>query len=145
MDHRSHANLARLLMPNAKVKDIEKVNSVIDNPGRNAQIFGEFVNSLVTPGKKGGMKQFNPLDYFGLEETAHHRKVGHDAFSSTMLAFNEVGDVGIPLANIHTMWDAVGEEIRKTVGSAGRNLWEAQFNYAIEPMVKKRRGPYRSW
>jgi hypothetical protein len=101
-------------------------------------MFSELASTFLVPSPGGGAHYVNPYDFFGLSGTAHHRRVAHDPYTSSIIAFNEVGQNGIPLANLHLQLDAIGEELRKANGATGRDLIEAMMNYSIEQSRKRK-------
>jgi hypothetical protein len=138
MNGTSHRNIAKLLFPNIKYKEIDAINSAIDSPTRRSKAFNEAYTSIMGPDGR----YYNPFDFFSLGKTASHRRVNHDPVSATITALMENPRNGAVLANLHLILDVIGEEIKKQHGVPVRDLWEAQMNYIVDKLIRKRKNGF---
>lgn len=135
MNHRTHRNFAKLLVPSASWKMIDDVNSIIDNPSEQAALFSKALQQKVPDPKTGELKIINPFDVFGLGNKTSHRRINHDPLSSAVMTYKAHGVKGSVLGGLHVMMDAFSEEIKKSQGVVGRDLWEANVNYMLEKHI----------
>ena len=96
------------------------------------------IAKTIVPVRKGDKLQYvNPYDYYGLSNIPH-RRVNHDPVTAGIMSFLEHGYDGIGLANTHLALDMISESIKKQLGVTGRDLFEAELNYVLENMIKRR-------
>jgi hypothetical protein len=138
VNHRTHRNVAKLLYPDSSWKQIDEINSIIDNPSQRSIAFNQsFTTSAIDP-KSGKLTYYNPYDVFNLGKKSPHRRVNHDPISSAVMGFMSHGSRGSSLGNLHVMLDVVSEDWKRNFGVSERDFMEAHMNHFLETQVLPR-------
>jgi hypothetical protein len=142
MNHRTHVNFSRLYFPNLKTSEHERVTSIIDSPSRTAKELNKAVGTIKTwDPATGRYKEVSPYDYLGIAGKGH-RRVNHDILTASLMTYYEVGPHAIGPTMVHLLLDDMSEEMKKRVGRAERDVWEAGINYKLEQMFKSNPSRY---
>lgn len=123
MRHTTHTYFTRLLYPSIPYKNIEAVNSRLDNYGLIDKNISNRTNSKGT-------------DVFGLTNQGH-RKYNHNIVSAIMIGRMVDPVYGDKIALTHLIGDKMSDVIRNNIGVDRRDLFEAAMNYIINNKSKK--------
>lgn len=134
----THEKWAAALMKSAGVdvnmRLIKNVNHDVDNSPGYVMAISQFLdkrNKLMGHDKFMG----NPTDMFGLMSRGSHRQHGHDILSGMFIAMQNARALGLPASRgmlpvvAHYMADNVSNKMAAKMGTPGRDLFEALFNY----------------
>lgn len=117
---------------------IDDINSIIDNPSQRSVSFNQsYTTSAIDP-KTGKLTYYNPFDIFNLGKKSPHRRVNHDAISSTAMGLMSHGPKGAAMANLHVALDVISEDWKSKHGVSDRDYMEAHINHFLETSVLPR-------
>lgn len=140
MNSRTHENFAKLFCRDMTFKQIQKVNSIIDNPSKKSRLFADSMNFLQTVDPKGAKKKrySNRFDVFNLGQGSVHRRVNHDPITAMIMANQEYGPKALEPTIVHLMLDAISDGMKSQYGRAWRDMQEAKMNYVLESLVRRK-------
>ncbi|MEM4322708.1 MAG: hypothetical protein QXO37_02490 [Candidatus Nitrosocaldaceae archaeon] len=97
MRRATHNKIAKILFPNASLKQIDKINYLLDNPDELSRLISHFTNGKYELGlnKKG---------------FARHRNVNHDLVSASIVGLMN-GNVSVAL--LHLLVDLTSDQMNK--------------------------------
>jgi len=140
MDTTTHEKFAAAMMRNAGVSDINMklikgVNHDIDNGPAYVMAMSNFFDRRAKLNQRAQQPFLkNPYDLFGIVNGSH-RQHGHDLLSGMFIAAQNARALGLPVSKgmlpvfAHYMADNVSNKMVARMGSEGRNLFEALFNF----------------
>ncbi|MGN6707876.1 MAG: hypothetical protein ACTHKF_00815, partial [Candidatus Nitrosocosmicus sp.] len=101
-----------------KVKDIDKIHSIIDKPSK---LDKEFQDSF----------GLGNMDFLGITNNAKHREYGHDIFGM-INAMNANPQYGAEIYMSHIVLDKMSNIIRDSLGTDNRDMAEILFNRMLK-------------
>ena len=118
----------------ANMKLIKNVNRDIDNSPAYVLAMSSFFDKQ---NKLRGRDKFmnNPYDMFGLVTRGSHRQHGHDILSGMFIAMQNARAMGLPASRgmmpvfAHYLADNISNKMAAKMGTEGRNLFEALYNW----------------
>lgn len=122
----THRRFTKNLFPFIHTGLIDNVNRHIDNPS----IYEYYFNSMQNQRYKNQGLRKNPFDIFGLTQSGH-RKYNHDVLTGMMLGSIQATKMGLPpsqgmmAAISHYATDSLSNRMVRTMGTEGRNIFEA--------------------
>lgn len=121
MRRHTHNRFARMITGhNVKVKDIDKINGVIDKPTKFDKEFQD-------------MFGVTNQDYFGITGKAKHREYGHNIFGmANAMSMNP--EYGAEIFISHQLLDKMSNIIRDSLGTDNRDFAEILFNRMLKSM-----------
>ena len=119
---------------NVNMKLIKGINHDIDNSPNYILAMSSFFDKR---DKLMGRNKFmkNPYDLFGFATKGSHRQHGHDLLSGMFIAMQNARALGLPASRgmlpvfAHYASDAISNRMANKMGTPGRDLFEALFNY----------------
>lgn len=134
----THRKFTKNLFPFINTGLVDKVNHQIDNP----TMWQMYLNSMQNKSYKAKGLMRNPYDIFTLTQSGH-RKNNHDILSGGLLGMAQAVKMGLPPSHgfmsviSHYATDSLSNNMVKTMGVEGRNIFEALMG-----MSSKRRRYY---
>ena len=137
MDTITHEKFAAAIMRNSgmpvNMKLIRSVNHDIDNGPAYVMAMSQFMNRR---NKLMGTNKFNknPWDLFGIA-SGGHRETGHDALTGMFIAAQNARSLGMPASRgmlpvfAHLAADNLSNRMANRMGTEGRNLFQALYNW----------------
>lgn len=145
MNTDTHEKFAAALMKNAGVpvnmKLIKGINHDIDNGPAYVMAMSQFFDRRAKIMKDNRFIKA-PNDYFGIV-SGGHRQHGHDLLSGMFIAMQNARAVGLPASKAmlpvfaHYMADNVSNKMAAKMGTEGRNLFEALYNFQTRRNMSK--------
>src|SRR6185436_20557318 len=111
----THNRITKSLLPNMRMKDIDRYNQVKDNPSQ----FDKALNLVLS----------NTWQYpHSMMNTRNHRKYGHNPAMSLTKGYAMGGIAGAEAMLAHDMTDMFSDFIVRNYGRTARDLFEIGFN-----------------
>lgn len=115
------------------MKLIKNINHDIDNSPAYVLAMSSFFNNQNK--LKNSKFVNNPYDFFNLANSASHRQHGHDMMQGMFIAMQNARALGLPAARgimpviAHYMADNMSNKMAARMGTEGRNLFQALYNW----------------
>ena len=147
MDTVTHEKWAAALMKNAGVnvnmKLIKNVNHDIDNSPAYVMAMSQFLDKRHKLNQRQPFMK-SPYDAFNLMNgPGSHRQHGHDLFTGMFIAMQNARALGLPASRgmlpvfAHYMADNVSNQMASKMGTEGRNLFQALYNFQTRRNMSK--------
>jgi hypothetical protein len=122
---RTHINMTKNMFPYIPIRNIEAVNSRLDN----SKMVDKTINALFNK---------ETTDYFGLSHRGGHRSLNHDVASAMLVASLIDKEYGPKIAMAHLMEDQMSNLLLDKYGYEGRDLVEAVLNFTLRKNYKRK-------